>query len=212
MVPPDNACRPPATWWPSMISSLRLGLIPALLVAASVVLGAEGPKLSSEVQQFVRVQAPTIVLAHVRVIDGTGKPAVDDQNVTLEHGRIAKIEPGHDVPAAADTTVLEMQGFTVLPGIVGMHDHLYYIARPNYEAGRTPGFDDPLLVPQMMFSSPRLYLAAGVTTMRTTGSVEPYVDLNVKAEIDAGRMAGPHMDVTGPIWRARIAPSSRCTR
>src|SRR6185312_10897880 len=52
--------------------------------------------------------------------------------------------------------------------------------------------------PQMTFSSPRLYLAAGVTTMRTTGSVEPYVDLNVKTQIDAGAMAGPHMDVTGP--------------
>jgi imidazolonepropionase-like amidohydrolase len=83
-----------------------------------------------------------------------------------------------------------------MPGIVGMHDHMYYIARPNLDAAGHS--DDPVLVPQMTFSAPRLYLANGVTTMRTTGSVEPYTDLNVKREIDAGEMAGPHMDVTAP--------------
>ncbi|HET8749588.1 MAG TPA: amidohydrolase family protein, partial [Sphingomicrobium sp.] len=68
--------------------------------------------------------------------------------------------------------------------------------RPNLDASGHS--DDPLVVPQMTFSAPRLYLANGVTTMRTTGSVEPYADLNVKTQIDAGRMAGPHMDVTAP--------------
>jgi hypothetical protein len=58
----------------------------------------------------------------------------------------------------------------------------------------------------MTFSAPRLYLANGVTTMRTTGSVEPYADLNVKSEIDAGRMAGPHMDVTGPYLEGPDSP------
>jgi hypothetical protein len=50
----------------------------------------------------------------------------------------------------------------------------------------------------MAFSAPRLYLANGVTTLRTTGSVEPYTDLNLKRMIDAGTLPGPHMDVTGP--------------
>jgi hypothetical protein len=66
--------------------------------------------------------------------------------------------------------------------------------------------EPPLMVPQMTFSSPRLYLAAGVTTMRTTGSVEPYVDLNVKSLIDAGGMIGPHMDVTGPYLEGQGSP------
>ena len=55
-----------------------------------------------------------------------------------------------------------------------------------------------MLVPQMTFSAPRLYLAAGVTTMRTTGSVETYADLNLKRKIDEGKLPGPHIDVTGP--------------
>ncbi len=83
-----------------------------------------------------------------------------------------------------------------MPGIIGMHNHLFYIARPNLDT--RPHFDPPVLVPQMTFSAPRLYLAAGVTTMRTTGSVETYADLNLKHDIEAGKLPGPHLDVTGP--------------
>jgi imidazolonepropionase-like amidohydrolase len=164
---------------------------------------AEIPNPSPEVQAFVRVQAPIVVLAHVRVIDGTGKPAVDDQDVTIEHGKISRIEASQKKPHSSDTTVLELKGYTVTPGIVGMHNHLYYIARPNRQAGRTPQFDPPVVLPQEMFSSPRLYLAAGVTTMRTTGSVEPYADLNLRDQIDAGKLPGPHIDVTAPYLEGK---------
>jgi len=50
----------------------------------------------------------------------------------------------------------------------------------------------------MAFSFPRLYLAAGVTTIRTTGTLEPYTDLELKRLIDARKMVGPEMYVTGP--------------
>jgi imidazolonepropionase-like amidohydrolase len=148
------------------------------------------------VQSYVRVSGPRVVLAHVRVIDGAGHAPQDDRNVVVEHGKITAIEPGADVAASPGTTVLDLRGASVLPGLVGMHDHLYYIARPNYDEDWNS--EPPLISPEMMFSSTRLYLAAGVTTIRTTGSVEPYADLNVKQEIDAGRMIGPHLDVTGP--------------
>ncbi len=177
-----------------------------LLLAGSSAIHADAPKLSPAVQAFVRVQAPTVILAHVRVIDGTGKPPVDDQNVVIEHGHIIRIESGRTASPGPDTTVLELEGYTVLPGIVGMHDHLYYIARPNLEPGRVPAFDPPLLVPEMMFSSPRLYLAAGVTTLRTTGSVEPYADLNLRDEIEAGLLPGPHIDVTAPYLEGKGSP------
>ena len=149
----------------------------------------------ASVRPYVKVDAPTVVLRHVRVIDGTGAPAQADRTVILQGARIASVG-GPDLPIPAGAEVLDMTGRTVMPGLVGMHDHMYYIARPNMDAAGHS--EPPLMVPQMTFSSPRLYLAAGVTTMRTTGSVEPYVDLNVKSLIDAGGMVGPHMDVTGP--------------
>jgi imidazolonepropionase-like amidohydrolase len=167
-----------------------------VLLLLSVTMQAQSPELAKTVQEFVRVRAPKIVLAHVRIIDGTGGPTVEDQNVVIEGGKIAGIEKGSDVPASAGVTALDLHGYTVIPGLVGMHNHLFYIARPNLDSQRH--FDSPVAVPQMTFSAPRLYLAGGVTTMRTTGSVETYADLNLKHDIDTGKLPGPHMDVTGP--------------
>jgi imidazolonepropionase-like amidohydrolase len=157
---------------------------------------AQALELSKTVQEFVHVQAPRIVLTHVRVIEGSGKPAVEDQNVVIESGKIAAIQAGTDVAANDGTTVLNLNGYSLIPGIVGMHDHLFYITRPNLNSDRK--YEQPVLIPQMTFSAPRLYLAGGVTTLRTTGSVETYADLNLKRDIDAGKLPGPHMDVTGP--------------
>lgn len=161
----------------------------------------DAPSLSPLTQKYVRVNSPRVVLMHVRVIDGTGNPPVEDQNIVIEAGKIAAVVPGADVTGAdlkkTDGVVaLDLHGYTVMPGIVGMHNHLYHIARPDLEANGS--WEAPLVLPQMTFSSPRLYLAAGVTTMRTTGSVETYADLNLKKMIDTGLVPGPHIDVTGP--------------
>jgi imidazolonepropionase-like amidohydrolase len=171
-----------------------------LLVAVSVVsfsaMYAQQPALAPGVQKYVRVNSPRVILTHIRVIDGTGKPAVEDQNVTIEGGKISAIQAGADIPSASGTTVLDLRGYSVMPGIVGMHDHMYYLARPNFDANWN--WEQPPIAPQMSFSAPRLYLAGGVTTMRTTGSVETYADLNLKRLIDGGQLLGPHLDVTGP--------------
>jgi imidazolonepropionase-like amidohydrolase len=155
----------------------------------------QAASLSPLVQKYVRVNTPRVVLEHVRVIDGTGRPPVEDQNVVIEQGKITAVQPGSDA-LAEGTTILDLRGYTVMPGIVGMHNHLFYVARPNEDSQWNS--EPPVLVPQMTFSAPRLYLAGGVTTMRTTGSVETYADLNLKRAIEEGKLPGPHIDVTGP--------------
>jgi imidazolonepropionase-like amidohydrolase len=129
------------------------------------------------------------------VIDGTGAAPAEDQTVLIDGPLIAAVQPASAaVPQGYQS--LDLRGATVIPGIVGMHNHLFYLQRPNIDP--SGHFDNPIIVPQMTFSAPRLYLANGVTTMRTTGSVEPDTDLSLKREVDAGRLVGPHMDVTGP--------------
>src|SRR6185437_14862499 len=167
-----------------------------VFVLASLTVHAQQPPLSAAVQKYVRVKADKIVLEHVRVIDGSGKAPIEDQNVVIQGGKIAAIQAGADVPAAAGISVLDLRGYSVMPGIVGMHNHLFYLTRPNFDTNWN--WEQPPIAPQMSFSAPRLYLAAGVTTMRTTGSVETYADLNLKRLIDAGQLPGPHLDVTGP--------------
>jgi imidazolonepropionase-like amidohydrolase len=130
------------------------------------------------VTPYIRFPAGHLALTHVAVLDGTGGPAQADRTVLLEGGKVAAIQP-------ATAAVPK-----------GMHDHLFYIARPNLDAAGHS--EPPLVVPQMPYSAPRLYLANGVTTLRTTGSVEPTTDLNLKHQVDTGVLPGPHMDVTGP--------------
>jgi imidazolonepropionase-like amidohydrolase len=155
------------------------------------------------VKPFVKYGTGTIALTHVRVIDGTGTPTKLDRTLIITGGRITAIG-GSELVITTGATVLDLTGRSVLPGIVGMHDHQYYIARPNVAPSLKS--DPPVLLPEMIFSSPRLYLGAGVTTLRTAGSVEPYADLNMKRQIDAGVLPGPHMDVTGPYLEGNGSP------
>ncbi len=144
-------------------------------------------------KDFIRVQSPTIALEHVRVIDGTGAPAQADQTILISGGKITAIGKAGAVQVPADANRMDMTGYSALPGLVGMHDHLFYPASGG-------------LYHDMPFSFPRLYLALGVTTIRTTGSMEPYTDLELKKNIDAGKIPGPKMNATGPYMEGEGLP------
>jgi hypothetical protein len=55
---------------------------------------AQTTELSKSVNEIVRVDAAKVVLTHVRAIDGKGAPAVEDQNVVVEGGKISVIRTG----------------------------------------------------------------------------------------------------------------------
>ena len=164
-----------------------------------------GVEISPAVARYIKVPAGKILLQDVRVIDGTGAAPMEHQMILIEAGKIVSIRPNaKDQVVSPETALINLAGRTVFPGLVGMHDHMYYIARPNLDAqGHS---EPPLIVPELPFSSSHLYLGAGVTTLRTTGSVEPYTDLNLRQEINEGRMPGPHMDVTGPYLEGTGSP------
>jgi imidazolonepropionase-like amidohydrolase len=176
-----------------VLAAIAAVAIPSAASAAPVL--APPAELGPDVQQFVRVPAGQVAITHLRIIDGTGAAPLENQTLLLDGAKIAAVQ-ADGVPVAAGYRVIDGTGETAMPGLVGMHDHLFYLQRPNLDAAGHS--EQPIIVPQMTFSAPRLYLANGVTTMRTTGSVEPYTDLSLKREIDAGRLIGPHMDVTGP--------------
>ena len=179
---------------------MRIGLLLfcclAVLSCAEPAVAQRIDALGPQTRKYVSVSTSRVVLEHVQVIDGTGSAPIPDQNILIEGGKITAISPGADQPASEGTTVLHLRGYSVMPGIVGMHDHLYYIAFPNL--GADSSSEGPALSLAMSFSAPRLYLANGVTTARTAGSINPLADLRLKQVIETGVLPGPHLDVTSP--------------
>jgi len=154
---------------------------------------------SNGVAPFVTVSAPVFVVNHVRIIDGTGATPREDQTIVIANGKIQSIGPAATAQAPAGAQQFDRAGYTIIPGLVGMHDHLYYTDSVSVQRGGDGKIGEPgLYIAEIPYTAPRLYLAAGVTTIRTTGSLEPYTDLKVKQRIDANLMPGPKIDATAP--------------
>jgi imidazolonepropionase-like amidohydrolase len=159
----------------------------AIFLFITGVLAAQQNRFQPGIEPFVSVHDPVVALVHVRVIDGTGAPAAEDQTIVIDHGKIAAVGSAASTIVPSGARQMDLAGHTVIPGLVGMHEHLFYPSGEGIPTYNTQAF-----------SFPRLYLANGVTTARTAGSMEPVTDLKVKSLIDAGKMPGPKMYITGP--------------
>jgi enamidase len=154
-------------------------------LSAAALTAAQPPQLSQQVQGFIKVNAPVIALTNARVIDGTGAPAKERQTLILRGGNIAEMGDSSRVKAPDGATTIDLTGKSVIPGLVMVHEHLYYPTGPGVYG-------------QLGGSFVRLYLAGGVTTMRTGGNVNGFMDLKLKELIDQGQAAGPSIDATAP--------------
>src|SRR5438876_175273 len=104
----------------------RSFLLLALALIRVSPLAAQAPTLDSALRQFVAVPEPVVALTHVRVVDGTGAPPAEDQTVVIANGKIQAVGRTAAVTAPAGARVMDLSGHTVIPGIVGLHDHSFY--------------------------------------------------------------------------------------
>jgi imidazolonepropionase-like amidohydrolase len=164
---------------------MRALILTLLLAITGLFPGTAWPQHDDWRARYIAIDAPALLLTNVRVVDGTGAPATGPQSILLEQGRIQAI--GSDLAAPAGVRTLDLRGRTVMPGLVMLHEHMMYFS------GRAVWHAQPV-------SYPKLYLAAGVTTLRTGGTEHPEVDRNLKARIDGGFAPGPKMHLTGPYF------------
>ncbi len=149
-------------------------------------------KISALVKQFIKLRTDTFALTDAEVIDGTGGPVKDHETILVENGRIANVGNTGSVSIPQRIMIISCTGKTIIPGMVMMHEHQFYgeSVQPLY------------LGMPMPVSFPRLYLAGGVTTLRTTGTSDAPTDLNNRDWIKEGKIPGPDMDVTAPYIEA----------
>jgi imidazolonepropionase-like amidohydrolase len=150
------------------------------------------PTLANGVRQYVAVDTAVVALTHARVIDGTGAAARADQTVIVRNGVIAQIGPSASTPAPAGAQVIDLSGKSLIPGLVMVHEHLYYPSGGGTYANLSESFT-------------RLYLAGGVTSMRTGGNVSGYGELAIAQQIKDGRKPGPWIDATAPYLEGPAA-------
>jgi imidazolonepropionase-like amidohydrolase len=163
-----------------------IALALACIALVTRTLPAQRPdSLSEEVRKYVAVDTSVIALTHVQLLDGTGRAPVSDQTILLRSGRIAQVGPAGQVQIPDGALTMDLAGHTVIPGLVGMHNHLFYTAAGGRAA-------------QMSYTGPRLYLASGVTTIRTAGGRSPYAEINLRDNINKGKVPGPHIHLTAP--------------
>ncbi len=143
------------------------------------------PALSETVRRYVAVDTPVVAFTHARVIDGTGAAPMADRTVLVRDGRVVAIGSTGSVAIPADAKVVDLTGKTLIPGLVMVHEHLYYPTGPGVYANLSESFT-------------RLYLAGGVTSMRTAGNMNGYGELTIARDIEAGEKPGPWIDATAP--------------
>jgi imidazolonepropionase-like amidohydrolase len=181
---------------------MRLALTTASSLLLTAIAFAQGPSTpianakDEAIPQFR--DGRKLILRHLRIIDGTGAPAKEDQAIVIDGGKILAIGSNREIEDTQNALSVNLEGRTVLPGFVMLHEHLF---TNDPGGGRTGAPTHP-----QPFSFPRLYLAFGVTTLRTAGTDFPYMDFNLKQRIEAGLIPGPEIHLTGPYFSGEGDP------
>jgi len=160
-------------------------LILALFFQTTLTLLAQQPSVPKMGRTLIRA-------GHVLNVH-SGEEAAD-QTVIVESNKISSIAPTRSVPAQPGDKEIDLRGFTVMPGLIDVHTHLTMDNDfdPYHEL-----ITNDIKAALHGVSNARVTLDAGFTSVRNVGA-SGYSDVALRDEIDAGRIPGPHMQVSGP--------------
>lgn len=109
-----------------------------------------------------------------RLIDGTGKPAIENAVVILQDGKIVAAGPAASTAVPQGAQIVDAHGKSVLPGLWEMHAHFEQV-----EWGP-------------------IYLATGVTTARDVGNEREFI-VAARDAIAANKGIGPRLVMAGVV-------------
>lgn len=155
-------------------------------------------KFSDETKKYIEYNDSITVFKNALLIDGKGNAAKQHQTIIISKGKIDWVGDDAKAKVPKEANIINLNGKALMPGLVMLHEHKY-ISAPSIETKQ-------FFMHQLPATFPRLYLAAGATTIRTAGNIEPYADLNLKKDIEAGKVPGPSIEATAPYMDGRQSP------
>jgi imidazolonepropionase-like amidohydrolase len=122
-------------------------------------------------------------LTGARIVDGTGRPAIEQGTLVISNGRVQQIGPSASVKVPDGATRVDVAGRTIIPGMINAHGHVAAVK------------DSPLSLREQLIAQLQMYANYGVTTVYSLGDdgVE-----TVKLRDEQNQ---------GTLRRARIFPS-----
>jgi hypothetical protein len=139
-------------------------------------------KLSDSLKPYIRYHEELLAFTNATIVDGTGKSIKQNQTLIIENGVFKKVGDSAEVQIPLNAKIINLKGKTIIPGIVGMHNHLHIPRFPD--VGETAA---------------KLYLASGVTTIQTCGAAAPYIELELSKRIKDDKQVGPEIIPSAPF-------------
>ncbi|MCB0628578.1 MAG: amidohydrolase family protein [Saprospiraceae bacterium] len=136
-----------------------------------------------------------------KLFDSQQGQMITDQIIQLSGNRITGVGSDIEIPQGAD--VIDLSGYTVLPGLIDAHVHLLYLESPKsnlaLEGVRTVIMEGDALRALRGAARAKTFLEAGITTVKDLGNSGQFLDVALKTAINEGTTPGPRMFVSGPI-------------
>jgi imidazolonepropionase-like amidohydrolase len=163
------------------------------------------PQRTAALQRAARIKA----LIGGTLVDGFGGKPIRNSVILIDGERIQAVGQVGMLAVPPDAEVISTEGMSVLPGLWDMHVHLMINGHSDYAHwDKTyPAQFEPVIMP----ASAKQLLMAGVTSARDLGGPLE-ASLSVRDRINAGKLPGPTLYVSGPFIQKKPYPGTELFR
>jgi imidazolonepropionase-like amidohydrolase len=150
---------------------------------------------------LIRPQPPqakgVVVLKAARLIDGTGRPAIQNAVIVVTDEKITSVGPADTVRVPSGANVIDLGNVTLLPGFIDAHTHLIgrVLGDPESDNSRVRDYESFGAILGVVHA--REQLMAGFTTVRNVGASGHFDDMALRKAINEGWVVGPRMQTAG---------------